>query len=916
MKSDSRITKNALWCLSFILPVGIYLINLACNNIAPFGSQSILQGDLMYQYIDFFHWYKGLFSGENSIFYSSSQALGNNTWGLFSYYLSSPFNLLVVFFSEENLSQFVVLITGLKLGFIGVATCFYLRKRFDLSAIFSLSLSICFVWSSWVISQTRNIIWLDALILLPLIAYFIYRYIINGKWGFLLATITISIIVCWYTAYMLIVFSCLFLCFELYLRNREFPLPRKLILRRILFYLVLLVLAVLVAAISFIPTIFAMIGDGNGSSSGFILPKRLFAFIFGGALLIIAGLLIPEKKFPFWVKVGILIAITLAVIIFSYRVSHDFSCSFTTLLSTLFYGYVSDGSSPQLYTGTFVLLGLGLFFAFPTIPKQIKLAGAVFLLVMLVSTWYFYAYYAWCGFKAPNGFYCRIAFLFSFLCIFLAAFAYKQVQENSLGLMRLCIPAASLALLAFVLCCLDSFENWSSLVITLVLLLIYTSLIGVYLKRVDKNHVAKAFLSIGLIACISVEHIAATGIEWSIIYTEYGDEYHKLYRSESSKQLDELRNSDRGYYRLQKTYSRIEPAALNEGLSQNYQELNSYSSAYNASAINLLNALGYSNEGEFSTAYSEPILLSDSLLGVKYVSTDEKPAGFEDIGLSQSYDGNRFYLNPYALSLGYEVNQRAVNLSLPSGANPFERQNEFISSLLGYQSDCYRKADAQLVSDEIDSKLWKITLPANTIGYTYIEAPKDLLCTLTIDNATPFEENWRFMHSVHSLGQISASSQSHEVLLIPTASADFSKVEAAGFTFSDDADCIFYYLDMDAFESALATLSESQFVPTVFEDGYIEGVYHATEDSYLLLSIPRENGWTITINGESVTSESAADNALMLLPVSKGDNNIEMRFVSPGFALGAAVSAITLLTLLVSRFLMKRRNEKHNELAS
>lgn len=98
------------------------------TNVYPFGALSFLTEDLKYQYIDFFGWFKQALSGEASIFYSLSQGLGSNTWGLYSYYLASPFNFLVLLFAEDKLTLCIFVIDALKLGCIGVTTAFYMTS--------------------------------------------------------------------------------------------------------------------------------------------------------------------------------------------------------------------------------------------------------------------------------------------------------------------------------------------------------------------------------------------------------------------------------------------------------------------------------------------------------------------------------------------------------------------------------------------------------------------------------------------------------------------------------------------------------------------------------------------------------------------------------------------------------------------
>lgn len=153
-----------------ITPLVMFALICALATIHPFGINSFLTEDLKYQYIDFFTWFRSVLLGEHSLAYSFAQGLGFNTWGLYSYYLASPFNLLVVLFDQAHLSLAIFVIVACKLSAITASFVFYLRKRFLLDRSISLLFALCFCFGSWMVTNLRNPLWLDAQILLPLMA--------------------------------------------------------------------------------------------------------------------------------------------------------------------------------------------------------------------------------------------------------------------------------------------------------------------------------------------------------------------------------------------------------------------------------------------------------------------------------------------------------------------------------------------------------------------------------------------------------------------------------------------------------------------------------------------------------------------------------------------------------------------------
>ena len=75
-------------------------------GMEPFGLKSAAIDDAKIQYIDFFTYYVDVLRGTRSLTYDFSNMLGGSSVGLFSYYLASPFNLLLYFFGKEGVYRF------------------------------------------------------------------------------------------------------------------------------------------------------------------------------------------------------------------------------------------------------------------------------------------------------------------------------------------------------------------------------------------------------------------------------------------------------------------------------------------------------------------------------------------------------------------------------------------------------------------------------------------------------------------------------------------------------------------------------------------------------------------------------------------------------------------------------------------
>ncbi len=279
--------------LGFALPVAMLAALSAWGGVYPFGPASFLTEDLLYQYVDFFTWFRAVLLGDESLLYSTAQALGANTWGLYSYYLASPFNLLVALFPVEGVTLFTWVITALKLGCVQLAMTWFLRRRFGLSRGAALALALAFTWSSWTATQLRNPLWLDALICLPLMAAGAWALVREGRWRLLVGATAASIIVCWYTGYMTILFLCCYAVFECYLRCVDEPgFGWRGVARTAARFAAAMAGALALAAFTFLPTVLAMTGDVSGRIAGEAAAggvRWATALKLGGAMLALAA---------------------------------------------------------------------------------------------------------------------------------------------------------------------------------------------------------------------------------------------------------------------------------------------------------------------------------------------------------------------------------------------------------------------------------------------------------------------------------------------------------------------------------------------------------------------------------------------------------------------------------------------------
>lgn len=797
--NNSTLKNVAFYAACFTFSVALFVALAAAGHVYPLGDNSFLTNDLKYQYIDFFAWFRRVLLGEANLRYSFSQGLGMNTWGLYSYYLASPFNLLCVLFPADKLTLFVFAITALKLGCIHISSAWYVQKRFDLSkpAIFLLSLS--FTFCSWTISNLRNPLWIDCLILLPVCAYGCYELIRRQRMARLVIATALNVMFCWYTAYISILFLCIFVLVEFVDYVAEEGFSWKLMLDRALRFAGAIALGLLLSAWTFLPTILAMSKGGPVLALGPLLKTSLKSLIRG---------FLPGM-------------------------------------------WVNDDSTPQFYCGVIMmLLAVSLLFN-RAVSIKTRIATLVVTIILIASSVLSPLEYIWCGMRVPNGFYSRTAFLLSFFALWTAGYALQALKDHP-KLHRAFRPAVILPLLA--LTAIELFANAHSI--------------------------------------------------WNQLYVGYSEDNNSVYVATATSTVKAIQDDDpTPFYRIDRTTTRVDSAALNEGLALGYDQLSSYSSANNPQAIALLNSLGYSSVGEFSTRYAEPILAVDALLGVKYAIAEQTPAGYAalpELGGTAS----AVYENPYVLSLGIAASKDIQNCTL-EGENPFEMQNDLYSKILGHKVELYTEIDATKTAGSQDAKQWSVTVPAGSIGYLYINKDANAgsywPVALAINQRTINNEAWRFDNNIRQIADASDAPSSHTVSL----------EVAEGYTdMPQDNEPVFYVLNLEAFKQIIDELRTNEFVPAVFEDGKVEGEYTAESNCNLLLSVPYDDGWSVTINGAAAELTPAADKGMSCLSVQKGTNNIVMNYKTPGALAGLAVSLATAAALVAAGLFTRHKKSR------
>ena len=116
----------------------------------------------------------------------------------------------------------------------------------------------------------------------------------------------------------------------------------------------------------------------------------------------------------------------------------------------------------------------------------------------------------------------------------------------------------------------------------------------------------------------------------------------------------------------------------------------------------------------------------------------------------------------------------------------------------------------------------------------------------------------------------------------------------------------------EQFKKGYEQLSADSLQVTDFKETRIDGTLNASDDGVIYTSINYDTGWSVYIDGEKVNEDNivVVGDALLGVNVTKGSHTISFRYTPDGLVLGAVVSVLALVTLLLLLFVKKKETFK------
>ena len=207
--------KNKAYILAAFLPAVLLFGSYMLFGVYPAGENSVLALDLNAQYVYYYDYMYDVFAGKESLFYCWSRTFSGEFFGIFAYYLASPFNFIVWLFPRANITEGLLAMLICKAAAGGFICAVFLKKHRGFSDLTTTLFSLMYALSGYFAAHSINPMWLDGMMFLPLVIMGV-EYVCDKK-RFLLYVISLLYVFVsnYYIGYMVGIFSALYFAYHI-----------------------------------------------------------------------------------------------------------------------------------------------------------------------------------------------------------------------------------------------------------------------------------------------------------------------------------------------------------------------------------------------------------------------------------------------------------------------------------------------------------------------------------------------------------------------------------------------------------------------------------------------------------------------------------------------------------------------------
>lgn len=838
-KIEQKLQRKHLIALSFFLPLLVMTGCCIAFGVQPFGDNSLLIIDGLHQYMPFYSVLYDKLKGGETIFYSFRSGLGINFLSLFSYYLSSPFNLLILFFKKSQLNMAVSMIIVLKIACSGMTAGIYFSSKSKKQGFSIVMISMAYALSSYMVGYCWNVMWLDAIMIFPIIMMGLER-LIEKKDGRLYCIALFYALYCnYYIAFMICIFAVIW--YLLY----SFKSIKQFFFRGIAFAFYSF-LAAGMAAILLIPAYMGIKQTASGETMQ--LPEHSF-------LTSAADLL--NRQFALWSPI-----------------SHD---NF-------------DGNA-NLYIGIFSVLAVGLYVLNGEIKVSEKIKKVLLIGLFYLSFSEMILNFIWHGFHDQYGIPNRFSFLFGFVLLYMLWEVFEHL-EGVKGWHAAFACMAGVALVAYAKLKGTQVLEDNVYGVAGMLLLLYGMLLFFYTLSRKRKYIYKFIFCV--VAVIEITVTAFMGFnengQISVSKFFYGTE-------DMEKATESLK--DGTFYRSELASALM----VDENAWYPINSVGLFGSTATDRMVTIMDNLGfYTGCNEYLYKGATPVtnfLLNVKYL--YYHQEDSLQTDFQYVKSEGSFD--IYENPAKGMSIGYLMNRSVKDWYYDSAypfrvQNDLGEQAFGVSELFHNIRISDPETNGCTASRTNDGEYYFEYKDSRPDNMTFT-----IPITKNVENLYLFYDGTQVENAQISVDGVNVKSGDIDGYMLPIGKAAAGSEVKVTFELKGETEDGYVRLsaadfDQQAYGDLKKIVATRAFSVDRYSDRLIEGSVNAAQDQTLFFSIPYDKGWKVTIDGKEAKTHKIGD-AFLGVNISSGKHKVSLKYTPPGFTVGWKITVLSAAIFLI-----------------
>lgn len=855
--------RNWSWLSAMAITAVFMVVIMIIMDITPFGTDCFTLVDSIHQYVPFFSDYQDKLLNGKSLFYTWDVGLGQNFQSLLLYYMASPLNLIIVFFTRRGIVTMFSVLVAVKIVLSAGSFGYLLSRKGDTieNNLVITCFSLFYALNNYMCGYYWNLMWLDCIMVFPLIILGFNRIIKKND----IRLYVLALFYSMYCNYYISFIFCIFLVLWFLATGHENV--KKFIKDGLMFAAG----SILAAAMAALSLIMAFLAITKTASSGSSIPKWHFYQNFFELI-----------KYQF---------------VLAKPINMD---SF-------------DGNA-NLYCGMLPYILVFVFIFSNKIKTPEKIRKILLIAFLLFSMNQEKLNFIWHGFHNQYGIPNRFSILYIFVILYIAYDVMSEIKTTSPVSIVLGSVAASVVL-AFTYYKVEFksvVDSKYMMIISSAITLIY----AVFLMSYDLKGVFRLILDVALAFIMIVEVLFNAGLGMADHGGADGDYYLQYSNTmqDTVSEVEKLANAKGAvFYRS----DIVSPIMLDENTYANIKGIGTFCTTVRGNMVDAMAHLGfYTGANEYLFLGSNPV--TNDLLGVRYVylrDGDFYPSE-NDYNLVYNSERTRVFENKNAMSVAYGVNEDLTQWDTDT-YNCAEILNDFAAKAAGVGELFEEVHPVYAVSGEGCEPEYDSDSP-NLISYSDGNGE-----TITVNSTLVISEQGRYIiniranyleNLVYYLNDEEIASDRYFTQLFDLGELKPGDIVRFKMEFNESyspegtISMFMSRLNKDNLTKLRGALQKNEMNVSDMTDNSIEGTVNLDKDQYLFTTIPYDEGWHAYVDGEEVDVEETGDGFLALWP-EEGQHDITLKFIPDGFVPGVIISIIGwLIYIPVCIFYGRKKN--------